>query len=680
MSKRLAWFLVGVSAVCALADTLVDAAFQPLFSEASVAVHGWPLVPAAALGSAVMGALIVTRSPRHPVGWLLSVIGVTASVSLLGEAYAIWVITKGGPGSEGLGYAAGWLSALLGGPFALTGLTLMFLLVPDGRFLAPGWRYVAAAAAAGYVTFSLGLVGAAPEQIVGRGDPADLSGVSQFAITLGASTIAASLLAAVVSMLLRLRRASGDSRQQLRWIVASAASVGVGLLVLLLGQTLNGGKQTWSTSLPLFVAYFLLPLCIAVAVLRYRLYDIDLIINRAVVLGLATLFVASGYIALVVGVGSFVGGRAERFLPSLVVTAVVAMAFQPLRRRVLRFADRLAYGPRAAPYDALSEFSRQIGLVPAPESLLPAVAEAAGRAVSAISASVRFEATPGKARVAAWPPRLDAAASQRPGTDFDVPVADRTGELGGVTVTLPAGRSLRPRERMLLEDIAEQAALAFRNARLQGELAAQVEALDLRTDQLAASRRRLIEAGDAERRRLEAAISRDVLPTLTSLHADLQDARPARGGSRPTGLLVKDATDALESLRDLTRGIFPTMLTRAGLGPSLSSYFARLGRPGALEMDESATGQRFAPRVEAAAYFCCTESVRNAEGEARVRVAVVGSYLEVDVQGTLPAATDLQAMVDRVEASGGSVATGSGTPGGAGAWLRVRLPIEPTPA
>ena len=102
MRTRLAWLLAGISAACAVADTLVVSAFQPLLSEATIAVHGWPLVNLAALGSAVMGALVVSRYPRHPIGWLLSVIGVTTSVSLLAESYSIWVVDEGGPG-PGLG-------------------------------------------------------------------------------------------------------------------------------------------------------------------------------------------------------------------------------------------------------------------------------------------------------------------------------------------------------------------------------------------------------------------------------------------------------------------------------------------------------------------------------------------------------------------------------------------------
>ena len=171
MRTRLAWLLAGISAACAVADTFVVSAFQPLLSEATIAVHGWPLVNLAALGSAVMGALVVSRYPRHPIGWLLSVIGVTTSVSLLAESYSIWVVDEGGPGPGWAGDLAGWLAALLGGPVALSGLAVMFLLAPDGHFLSRRWRYVGAAAVLGLLLFVAGLASQSPSDVAGRGDP-----------------------------------------------------------------------------------------------------------------------------------------------------------------------------------------------------------------------------------------------------------------------------------------------------------------------------------------------------------------------------------------------------------------------------------------------------------------------------------------------------------------------------
>ena len=136
---------------------------------------------------------------------------------------------------------------------------------------------------------------------------------------------------------------------------------------------------------------------------------------------------------------------------------------------------------------------------------------------------------------------------------------------------------------------------------------------------------------------------------------------------------MDEATGALDELRDLTRGIFPTMLTRTGLGPALSTYFGRLDRPDALRLADSVVGRRFSARTEAAAYFCCTVAVRDMTGPARVSLAVADDELVIEIADATQTDTDLAAMVDRVEALGGSLQL-PGDPGSDGPSV-VRLPV-----
>ena len=118
----IAWLLAGATLVLVVADVVVTAQYRPLLSEAAVAVHGFPFVSGAVLGCAVMGALIVSRDDRHPIGWLLTVVGFTSAVSLLCEAYSIWVTSEGGPGTRALGGVTGWLSTFFGGQLAIAGI------------------------------------------------------------------------------------------------------------------------------------------------------------------------------------------------------------------------------------------------------------------------------------------------------------------------------------------------------------------------------------------------------------------------------------------------------------------------------------------------------------------------------------------------------------------------------
>src|SRR3954453_7128433 len=132
MRSRVAWALTLVAFLSVLADVVVTAQYRMLLSEEAVAVHGFPFIDIAVLGAAVLGSLIVTKEGRHPIGLLLLLIGTTGAVSLLTEAYSVWVIEEDGPGSRSLGGVAGWVSSLLGGQLSIAAIALIFLLAPDG--------------------------------------------------------------------------------------------------------------------------------------------------------------------------------------------------------------------------------------------------------------------------------------------------------------------------------------------------------------------------------------------------------------------------------------------------------------------------------------------------------------------------------------------------------------------
>jgi GAF domain-containing protein len=673
---RIAWAVVGLTAVAVILDTAFTAAYRPLLSEATWADHGWPLITLAGAGCALMGALIVSRYPRQPLGWLLCVASLI-SVTLAAEAYSVWVLDGGGPGSPYWAHVSGWVSSLLSWP-AFTAVTMVFLISPDGHLLSPRWRWAARVAVAGLGLHTLGTLTIRPGQFV-YGEEAGHRTVSGPLITAGILLVAAGLIASAVSLVLRLRRARDDVRRQLLWIASSAAFLAFGVVFVLVVSRIQGGdldtdRPVWLAALPVFVAYLAFPLCVAVAVLRHRLLDIDLIVNRALVLALATGLVAVGYVLVVVVVGLAVGGGTDGFWPSLFATALVAMAFQPLRRRVVRVADRLAFGAAAAPYEALADFSRRLGDSPDPSALLPAVADAAAHAVNASRATVLLHVEGEPDRLAVWPP-FGAAGPAASGVEM--PVVDRGERLGSITVAMPAGHPLRDREKRLLADLADQAGMAFRNARLTAELSGRVEQLGHRTRELTESRRRLITAGDAERSRLERSIARQVVLHLAPLpdrlrqlsHVD-RDA-PAALDAALLGPLVESANAALEALREITRGVFPAQLARSGLPTALGSLRARTGGNGRLMVEDSATGRRFAPRVEAAAYFCVAEATRDLGAPVVVVLTARGDQLQLVVSGSDRGGLPLGHMRDRVEAAGGSVSM-TGEDGHTG--VEVRLP------
>jgi GAF domain-containing protein len=660
-TRALAW----LTAALVTLDVVVSAQSVALWSETAVAVHGFPFIHGAVLGSAVMGALIVGRYPRHPIGWLLSVVGAAGAVSLVTEAYAFWVQEDDGPGSASLGGVAAWASTLFGGQVVIAGLALMFLLAPDGRLLSPRWRYAAWLTGCGALLCMVAVLSIPPASFRLYTSEERMGPVRQAALSIGFLAILAGLAASVVSMLIRLRRSQVEQRQQLRPIALAAALPTAGVVWLLVVQGLNGGEQTWAASLPLFISYFFLPILIAIAVLRHQLYELDVIINRAIIVVAGVAFAAVGYTALVVTLSQLVEDTGSGFWLSLLGTAVVALAFQPLRRSLVRLANRLAYGPRAQPYEALAGFSRRLAAAPPPGALLPAVAETAARAVSASGALAALDVPGADPLTGAWG---DAAGPW----DHTLPVRLEGRALGSISVALPRGRALDGADLRLLETVAQQAAMAFRNTVLASQLAARVDELEQTTRQLTESRLRLVEADDAARRGLEETIARQVLPLIADLPARIGGVRTAIvTGATDPGIdpLVADTNTALEALRDLSRGVFPAQLARVGLVPTLRSMLARTAGTTRLSVD-GLDGRRFSPRVEAALYFCCVAAVRGSHDVTSLHLELGDHDVRLRIDDVDPRRLDLQTVTDRLGAVGGHVTWDDGV-------LMVSVPSSP---
>jgi signal transduction histidine kinase len=464
--------------------------------------------------------------------------------------------------------------------------------------------------------------------------------------------MAIAAVVAVVALVLRLRRARGASRRQLRWVVAGALLLAAGLAMFAAELT------PWG----LYLGFAAVPVCAGIAILRYRLYDIDIIINRAIVLAVLAAFVASGYVSLVVVVGAALGTHLpSRFWPSLAVLVVVALAFQPLRQRVLRFADRLVYGRRAIPYEALSDFTRLLSRSRAGDQLLPVMAESLARRTGAAYARVSAELP---ALSASWPHPTEL------GLDVDVEVRDEAGVLGRIALVLPAGRGLLPAERRLLDDFAAQAALALRTLRLEAQLRDQAEQVERQAAALESSRSRLLAAQDDERRRTAAIIEREIVRHLRPISDAVVRLDPSNpDAARSTLSRLEQATEeALDALREVTHGVYPALLTHRGLIAALSGHATRTGRSGALTIGTGLADLRLSEYLESAAYFCGAALLAEAEA---LTVATEHGVLVLQATGE-PDPDD--GVVDRVEAAGGRLTRSENADGRS--TVRVELPVQ----
>ena len=431
------------------------------------------------------------------------------------------------------------------------------------------------------------------------------------------------------------------------------------------------------------LALVFLYVAIGVAILKHRLYDIDVIISKAVVYGILGAFITVVYVAIVVVVGAFIG--ATQFL-SLVATAVVAIAFQPARDRAKRTANRVIYGKRATPYEVLSGFSEHVSETYGGEDILPRMARLLAEGTGATDATVWLRVDDEMRPAATWPvpaqPRT-SIASDADGLptfpDVDAAVAVRHGSdlLGALTVTKPPSDPILPEEDKLLADLAAQAGLVLENFRL--------------IEDLRSSRLRLVAAQDEERRRLERNIHDGAQQQLVALAVKVRLAEGLVGQDEQRQRealhgILDDAQDALENLRDLARGIYPPLLADRGLPEAIEAQARKAPFP--VTVDHDGVG-RYPRDVEAAVYFSVLEALQNVAKYAEASNVVVrlrrdrgdlAFSVEDDGRGfdvrATPYGMGLQNMADRLAALGGTLDVRSAPD--QGTTVSGRIPIAAT--
>jgi signal transduction histidine kinase len=357
-----------------------------------------------------------------------------------------------------------------------------------------------------------------------------------------------------------------------------------------------------------------------------------------------------------------------------------------------RFANRLVYGDRATPYEVLTDFSRRMAESLSVEEIIPRMAEAAARGVGAARSRVRVFLPDGGSRSVNWPPHAGNGGDY----DWTVTIYHDGEPIGDMWVAKPAGQSLTEAEEQLLGDLASEAGPSLRNVRLTVELRARLEEISEQAKELRKSRERLVAAQDVAARRIERDIHDGAQQQLVALKVKLRLAENHVVGSpeetqRLLHELQAEAQEALESLRDLARGIYPPLLVDSGLPAALHAYAAKASMPVAIE----AVGVgRYRQEVEAAVYFCCAEALQNVAKYAgtcnvEARLAEEDGYLTFSVAddgagldpSASPAGTGIQGMTDRVEALGGTLQVR--TTLGRGTTISGRLPAalrQPIPA
>jgi hypothetical protein len=308
-----------------------------------------------------VGALVASRHPENPIGWIFCGVGLVGGVVASAAAYADEALQASSGPLPGVPYAT-WLWTWASFPTAFLAATMLFLLFPDGRLPSPLalWRPVAWTAVIGSAMNALGEAfgtgPSVPNSLAVGGTVGDLlemlSGFGSVLLLLGC-------LASLASPFLRLRWARGQERQQLKWFAYTIALTAACFILLLLlpDETSEPGSLVWKVSSVawtiMIIGFLLIPLSVGVAMLRYRLYDIDIIINRTLVYGSLTATLALVYFGGVTATQAVLQtSTGQERLPQLVIVAstlVIAALFNPLRRRIQSFIDRRFYRRK---YDA----------------------------------------------------------------------------------------------------------------------------------------------------------------------------------------------------------------------------------------------------------------------------------------------------------------------------------------
>jgi signal transduction histidine kinase len=568
-----------------------------------------------ALAYALMGGALLARRPGHPMGPLLCLIGLANAIPAAAFAYAQYTVVHS-PGSLPFGTSMLWAITWANGPaISLTALVLP-LVFPEGRLLSPRWRPALWAALAFIPLWVLGYafipqtMGPYFHNMPNPYTYPSFGRVFEVAQFLAVACGLAAGAAAAASLTVRWRRADRTGRQQLKWFLAvlPVAAVSVIAQVIAPGSLANVGLGA--------LAGVLMPVAIGIAVLRYRLYEIDILISRAVLYGLLTAGVAVVYLAVVTVAEVLFGRPGGSLAVQVVATALAAAVLFPLRDRVQRRVDRLFYGDRGVPYEALARLSRRVEESAGTESALDSV-------VKAIADSLRLPYVALELRLGDGWRQAAVYSDGLPSEVTAFPLISQRETVGRLVVgTRSRGERLGPDDERLLADLARQAGPATHAVALR-------QALD-------ASRAGLVTAREEERRRLRRDLHDGLGPTLAGLTLGL-DTALSRSAGQPglqelLGRLKAETQRAVTDVRRIVYGLRPPALDEFGLVGSLREEVGRLQYEApSLSVTLDAPDEDLADlpaAVEVACYRIVTEALTNVTKHAHATRCSVRIHLD----------------------------------------------------
>jgi signal transduction histidine kinase len=698
--RTAAWLAWSLCAVCVvlialalLLDFLTDDV--PLPPDARLSLGFTVPTGVLSLAFPTVGALIVSRLPSNPIGWIFCGVGLLYAMQRFSVVYADYALVENFalPGGE---YAA-WFSSWVV-PAILALEAFLMLLFPEGRLPSRQWRIVSWAALCGAALSALGIASMPGQLGLTHNyveNPFEVVGVIgggfttyQFftvSIVLGETLLLTGNLAALFSLILRLRRARGDERQHLKWFLYAAVPATVclsltisHLIVYYFATNFLFQTVTWLPSWPIvnavnYVGVFALlivPAFTYIAILRHRLYDIEVVINRTLVYSALTACIVGIYVLAVGALGALFQARGNLAV-SLLATGLVAVLFQPLRDRLQRGINRLMYGERDDPYAVISRLGRRLEAAITPETVLPTVVETIAQALKLPYAAILLKEGE----------RFSTAAFYgSPGGEPETfPLVYQREEIGRLVLAPRApGEGFSDTDRRLLEDLARQAEVAVHAVRL--------------TADLQHSREQLVATREEERRRLRRDLHDGLGAQLAGLNVQAGTLRRLipRDPEAADELAVElrdELRSAIADIRRLVYDLRPPALDDLGLTEALRRLAERYDSNGE-QLHVSVEAPEDLPvlpaAVEVAIYRIAQEALTNVARHARAQTCVVRLAVNEDVALEIVddgvgipaernAGVGLASMRERASELGGSCVVESRQ--GGGIRVLVRLPL-----
>jgi two-component system, NarL family, sensor kinase len=680
-ARRLSWSISGLSFIVVMLGLGVSI-LALIVSDRGVTFSHQFFTPVLTITYGVVGALVASRHPRNPIGWIFCAIGFLSALNMLASGCAMYSeLVMPIPGT-GL---ARWLNRWVWVPNVALPLTFVLLMFPNGRLPSRRWLLVAWASALGIAIFTVSVaLYPAPWSEMGLhlANPISIVGcevVFNALIKVAALLVLIGIVGSTASIVVRFRRSEGVERTQLRVLAVTVTTVMmVGTLVGLLPWLIHPNDPVAQELSIVMTDLVVMAIVVAtgVAILRYRLWDIHFIVNRTLVYGSLTALIVALYIVIVGTLGTLLqtGGN----LPvSLFGTGIIAISFQPLRERLQRGVNRLMYGERDDPYAVLGRLSEQLEVVTASQSVLPTIVETVAEALKLPYVAISLK-NGDQFKIAAEFVRSSAYAGTRDGIET-LPLIYQLETIGQlIFAPRSSGESFSHADRGLLETIARQAGVAAYNVRLT---------LDLQR-----SRERLVTTREEERRRLRRDLHDGLGPVLAAMSFKLDAVynladRDAGAVKKMSTELKAQMQEVLADIRRIAYNLRPPALDELGLVGALKAHIASYNQVQGLQITLEAPENPppLPAAVEVAAYRIALEAMTNVSRHAGARHCCVrlslpdDLCLEVTDDGSgLPkkvqAGVGLTSMRERAEELGGVCIAEVLPQGGTG--ITAHLPLS----